>query len=119
MDIALYDQDDLTRALLQEWLSGAKYRVRVGLPQEADLGLPADLIIVDVYMPKQAGARHIRELRARHPDTPIIAISAQFRSGLCSAGATAQALGVQQVIAKPLVRGDLLGAVRAIIGAPD
>ena len=61
----------------------------------------------------------IRGIQAAHPNTPLIAISAQFRSGLSAAGAAAQTLGVQQVIAKPLVRAHLLEAVRAMTGAPD
>jgi hypothetical protein len=48
----------------------------------------------------------------------LIAISGQFRSGLSDAGATARTLGVQQVIAKPLLRRDLLKAVRGMIGTP-
>jgi hypothetical protein len=51
--------------------------------------------------------------------TPLIAISGEFRSGLCATGTTAQMPGVEQVLAKPLTRGELLDAVRAIIGAPS
>jgi DNA-binding response OmpR family regulator len=119
MDIVIYESDYLTRALLREWLSEAGYRVRVGRPHDASLDRPTDLVIVNVFMPKDAGARRVRDIQVAHPDTPIIAISGQFRSGLCAAGATAQTLGVRQVIAKPLVRADLLAAVRVIIGAPD
>jgi DNA-binding response OmpR family regulator len=119
LDIVIYEEDYLTRALLQEWLSQAGYRVRVGRGQDANLDRPADLVIVSVYMPKHAGGRWVRDIQAAYPRTPIIAISGQFRSGLCSAGATAQTLGVRQVIAKPLVRTDLLDAVRGMIGAPD
>ncbi len=57
-------------------------------------------------MPKHAGAQLVRETQAAHPGTPLIAISGQFRSGLSTNGATAQSLGVQQVIAKPLTRAD-------------
>jgi DNA-binding response OmpR family regulator len=119
LDIVIYEEDYLTRALLQEWLSQAGYRVRVGRSHDADLDRPADLVILNVYMPKQAGAQWVRDIQAAHPDTPIIAISGQFRSGLCAGGATAQTLGVRQVIAKPLIRADLLEAVRGMIGAPD
>jgi hypothetical protein len=70
-------------------------------------------------MPKQAGARWALDIQTAHPDTPIIAISGQFRSGLSAAGATAQTLGVRQVIAKPLTRCDLLKAVRDIIGESE
>ena len=118
MDILIYEEDHLTRALLQQWLGEAGYRVHIGTSCDAD-DRPADLVIVNVYMPKHAGAQCIRNIQSAYPNTPLIAISGQFRSGLSAAGATAQTLGVQQVIAKPLLRADLLEAVRAIIGTPD
>ncbi len=103
------------RALLTEWLSEAGYEVRPEVARDPRRSDPADLVILSVYMPKHAGAL-VRRIQAAHPATPLIALSGQFRSGLSDAGATAEALGVQQVIAKPLTRCDLLGAVRAIIG---
>jgi two-component system OmpR family response regulator len=118
-DIVIYEEDDLMRALLQEWLSGAGYRVRAATGCPAPCTDPAGLVIVSLYMPKQAGAPLVRAVQSEHPGTPLIAISGQFRAGLSANGATAQVLGVQQVIAKPLTRGALLDAVRGIIGAPD
>ncbi len=118
MDIMIYEEDDLTRALLRQWLTEAGYRVHIGTPC-GGADRTADLVIVNVSMPKHAGAQCIRGIQAAHPNTPLIAISAQFRSGLAAAGAAAQTLGVQQVIAKPLVRAHLLEAVRAMIGPPD
>jgi DNA-binding response OmpR family regulator len=114
--IVIYEENDLMRALLQEWLGEAGYRVRAAEPDGMRHEDAADLAIVSVYMPKHAGAQLVREIRAAHPGTPLIAISGQFRSGLSAVGATADALGVQQVLAKPLTRGELLEAVRAIIG---
>jgi DNA-binding NarL/FixJ family response regulator len=69
-------------------------------------------------MPKHAGAQLVKEIRAAHPGTPLIALSGQFRCGLSTAGATAQTLGVAQVIAKPLTRDALLQAIHAMIGLP-
>jgi DNA-binding response OmpR family regulator len=106
------------RALLAEWLSEAGYRVRGAAPRGAQRGGTEDLVIVSLYMPKYAGALLVSEIQAVHPGTPLIAISGQFRSGLSDVGATAQTLGVQRVLAKPLTRSDLLAAVRAVIGAP-
>ena len=103
------------RALLTEWLSEAGYEVRPAVARDPHRPDPADLVILSVYMPKHAGAL-VRRIQAAHPATPLIALSGQFRAGLSDAGATADALGVQQVIAKPLTRCDLLEAVRAIIG---
>jgi DNA-binding response OmpR family regulator len=127
-NIVIYEENDLMRALLEEWLSEAGYGVHAAALHDRHSGAladgrpahgrPADLIIVSVYMPKHAGAQLVREIQAMHPGTPLIAISGQFLPGLSANGAIAQTLGVQQVIAKPLSRTDLLGAVRATIGAP-
>jgi DNA-binding response OmpR family regulator len=118
-DIVIYEDNDLMRALLREWLSDAGYRVRAAPSgRMRDLGRAA-LVIVSVYMPKHSGPQLVREIQAAHPGTPLIAISGQFRAGLSAVGTTAQSLGVQQVIAKPFTCSDLLAAVRAIIGAPS
>jgi DNA-binding response OmpR family regulator len=117
--VAIYEEDDLMRALLKEWLSEAGYRVRGAAPGGVPRGGGEDLVIASVCMPKRAGAQVLREVQAAHPGTPLIAISGQFRSGLPAAGTTAQMLGVQRILAKPLTRGELLQAVRAIIGAPS
>jgi DNA-binding response OmpR family regulator len=117
--IVIYEDDYLTRTLLREWLSEAGYRVRRGTLRDASHEWTADLVIVSVYMPKHAGALWARDFEKAHPGTPLIAISGQFRSGLSSDGATAQSLGVRHVIAKPLLRRDLLEAVRGVIGMPE
>jgi DNA-binding response OmpR family regulator len=119
LDIVIYEDDYFTRALLQQWLAEAGYRVRLGTQCELELNGPIDLVIVNVSMPKHGGAQCIRNIQAAHPGTPLIAISGQFRSGLSAAGAAARSLGVQQVIAKPLVRTHLLEAVRGMIGRPE
>jgi DNA-binding response OmpR family regulator len=112
--IVIYEADDLMRGLLQEWLTGAGYRVNAVTPSGA-APLEADLLIVNIGMPKHSGSRAADKIRAAYPGTPIIAISAQFRADLSTAGTTAQTLGVAQVIAKPLTRNALLAAVSAII----
>jgi DNA-binding response OmpR family regulator len=120
--IVIYEENDLMRALLEEWLSEAGYNVHATASHDPGGGpavdRPADLIIVSVYMPKRAGAQLVREIQTIHPGTPVIAISGQFFAGLTANGAIAQSLGVQQAIAKPLNRLDLLAAVRALTGAP-
>jgi DNA-binding response OmpR family regulator len=113
--IVVYEENDLMRELLKEWLAEAGYQVSAPAPREVSSELTADLVIVSVSMPEHVGARTVRRVQAAHPGVPIIALSAQFRSGLCDVGATARALGVQQVMAKPLSRNDLLGSARAIM----
>jgi DNA-binding response OmpR family regulator len=116
--IVIYEENDLMRALLKEWLGEAGYRVSALTPGEVPTAPSADLVIISVYMPKQVGARRVREIRAAHPGVPVIALSGQFRSGLCDGGTTARTLGVEQVLAKPLSRTDLLDSARALIGHP-
>jgi DNA-binding response OmpR family regulator len=116
LDIVLFEEDDLMRGLLEEWLTGAGYRVHKATARGAPIANAADLVIVSIYMPKHTGKHLVDEIRAAYPGTPLIAISAQFRAGLSTAGVTAQSLGVAQVIAKPLTRAALLGAISAIIG---
>jgi DNA-binding NtrC family response regulator len=116
LDIVIYEGDFLIRALLKEWLGEEGYRVRFGNPCRAGTDAPCDLVIVSVYMPKQNGAQSVRDIQAAHPGTPLIAISGQFRPGLAPTGATAQSLGVQQVVAKPLTRKELIESVRRILG---
>ena len=116
--IVIYEEDYLTRTLLRDWLTKAGYRVHLGTLREASRNWKADLVIVSIFMPKQAGALLVRDIEKAHPGTPLIAISGQFRPGLSACGTTAQSLGVQLVIAKPLFHRDLLEAVRGIIGKP-
>ena len=68
-------------------------------------------MIVDVYMPRHEGVKTLRAVKAAYPETPLIAISGQFRPGLVGSCTAADALGVHQVVAKPFTRRDLLAAV--------
>ena len=99
-----------------EWLSAEGYSVRAAAPGDAQAPDKADLVIVDVYMPRNEGAKTLRAVKAAYPETPLIAISGQFRSGLVGSCTAADALGVQQVVAKPFTRRDLLAAVEDVIG---
>jgi len=114
LTIALYEEHDLMRGLLLEWLNEAGYRALAPVPE----GEQVALVIASVSMPRDAGLQQLERVRAAHPQAPIIALSAQFRSGLSAVGASADSLGVRRIIAKPLAREELLKAVRAIIGGP-
>jgi DNA-binding response OmpR family regulator len=112
--IAIYEEDHLMRALLQEWLRSAGYHVS-DTCRGKELPGAADLVIASISSPKHSGACLLQEIQASYPGIPLIALSGQFRGGLSSAGTTAQSLGVAQIIAKPLTRDTLLGAVHAMI----
>lgn len=116
--IVIIEHDPLMRSLLAEWLTADGYDVHAIANDHAQTPPPADLVVVDVYMPRCLGAERLRAARHTYPDVPIIAISGQFRAGLDGAGPAAQALGVDRVIAKPFGRKALLDAVRSVIAQP-
>jgi DNA-binding NarL/FixJ family response regulator len=96
-------------------LEQAGYGVRIGNRCDPHGDGRCDLVILSVYLPKQGGAHCTRDIQSAHSGTPLIAISGHFRPGLPATGSTAQLLKVQQVVAKPLARADLLESVRAIL----
>jgi DNA-binding response OmpR family regulator len=117
--IVIYEEDYLTRTLLREWLSEAGYRVYLGALHDASRKWTADLVIVSIDRPKYAGALSARDIEKAHPGAPLLAISGPFRSGLSSDSETAQNLGVRRMIAKPLIRRDLVEAVGDITAMPE
>jgi CheY-like chemotaxis protein len=114
--IVIIEEDKLMRELLVEWLSAEGYSARVAAAGDARVPEKADLVIVNVYMPRHEGANRLRAVKVAYPETPLIAISGQFRSGLFGSCTAAAALGVRQVIAKPFTRRDLIAAVHGAIG---
>src|ERR1700693_677984 len=114
--IVIMEEDKLMRELLVEWLSAEGDSVRDAASGDAQVPGKADAVIVDVYMPRHDGANRLRAVKAAYPETPLIAISGQFRSGLVGSCTAAAALGVRQVIAKPFTRRDLLAAVYSVVG---
>ena|SRR5258706_8796229 len=114
--ILIIEEDDLMRGLLVEWLTAAGYAARGRAVLEPGEAAGADLVIVDLYMPRQAGVDVVREVQKALPGTPLIAMSAQFRPGLNCSARAARALGVGKLVCKPFTRDDLLGAVGALIG---
>jgi len=115
--IVVYEEDPQMRNLLAEWLAADGYAVHPARPGQR-VAAAADLVICSVTMPRRAGAGLLREIRRAHAGVPLIAMSAQFRTGLAPLGPAARALGVERVIAKPATRGELLDAVHAMIGIP-
>jgi DNA-binding response OmpR family regulator len=116
--ILLMEGDTLMRGLLSEWLTSAGYAVLEGPSRPGAATHGADVVIVDLYMPREAGARIIRAVQRSNPGTPVIAISGQFRSGLTATSPVARTLGAARILAKPFSREELLAAVRALVGPP-
>src|ERR1700741_344552 len=116
--IVIIEEDDLMHGWLKEWLTAEGSAVRGQRLHELSGTEGADLVIVDLYRPRETGAEGVLAVQQAYPGVPVIAISAQFRPGLESSWWAARALGVQHLMAKPFTREDLLAAVRAIVGQP-
>ena|SRR6476659_5838600 len=120
-DIVVIEDDAIMREALGEWLGGAGYSVRAAADGAAGLAavevsVPA-LVITDMHMPGMNGSTVIAELKQRHPDLPIIAISGLFSSGYgIDAGATV-ALGAARALSKPFKRSELLAAIAEVLGS--
>jgi two-component system response regulator VanR len=63
--IVVIEEDKPMRELLMEWLSAEGYSVRAAAPGNVPTPDKADLVIVDVYMPRYEGAKTLRAVRRR------------------------------------------------------
>ena len=77
--LLVIDDDQYVRAMMREMLERDGHQVR-----EADDGRrgvdvftrdPADLVVVDLFMPEQSGWETIRELQAASPGLPFVIVS--------------------------------------------
>jgi CheY-like chemotaxis protein len=120
-DILVIEDDAIMRDALAEWLEAAGYAVRKAADGSAGLAavnstLPA-LVVTDIHMPGTSGAVVIDELKQRHPEIPVIAISGLFNSGHGLDADAAIELGAARALAKPFSRLELLQTVTDLLGS--
>ncbi len=115
-DILVVDDDPIIREYVRMHLSSADFNVRTAVDGEEAFRMalenPPVLIISDISMPKSDGFDLIAKIRANDmlQATPIILLTgntdlASFRRGM--------ELGADDFLAKPVRRGELIGAVSA------
>jgi len=121
-DILVIDDDAILRDLVTDWLEAAGYRVRRAsncCAAVTELGSQAPALIVsDMFMPGPCGEEAIKQIKHRHPDVALIAVSGHFNSGQGISAQAALAAGADRALAKPVKRADLLRAVAELVGAP-
>jgi DNA-binding NtrC family response regulator len=120
-DILVIEDDAIMREALAEWLETAGYAVRKAVDASAGLAAvrsaaPA-LVVTDIHMPGLGGAAVITEMKQRHPEIPVIAISGLFNSGHGMDADAAIALGAARALAKPFKRRELLQTVTDLLGS--
>jgi DNA-binding NarL/FixJ family response regulator len=118
--ILLVDDHDAMRAALRAFLArqpglqvvGEARSGREALERAAEL-LP-DVVVMDVRMPDIDGADATRELRARHPEVRVVAVSAYAADEVVS---RLRAAGASAVVAKDAAFEQLVPAIRAAAAA--
>jgi DNA-binding response OmpR family regulator len=114
------DDDELLRGALRVALEAAGYEVMEAADGDAGLRLqhehPADLVLVDIFMPERDGLEVIKALRTEILQPQIIAMSGGGRTGQIEVLRAAATFGVARTLLKPFQPRDLLTAIREVLG---
>lgn len=118
--ILIVDDDSAVRATLVKIFRNKPYVIMEATNGREALKLcqknPVDLIITDIIMPEMEGIETIMEIRKQYSDIKIIAISGGGKRGADIYLSMARELGADSIFDKPVPIGDLLNAVRILMG---
>src|SRR5262245_8734386 len=93
----------------------------VALAEDGDQGLqsyrarPADVVLLDMVMPRKDGLATIRELHVEFPDVTILAMSGDAGGGFRDVLAEAREAGAHLTLRKPLEPWVLLRALEGLV----
>jgi len=115
--ILIADDEAPIRSLLRAYLESLGYEIAEacnGLEVLDKLALSQpELLILDLVMPEQEGIETIRQVRAKHKNVKIIAVSGAFAGQFLR---TAELLGANAVLPKPLNLTELARVAKELIG---
>lgn len=101
--ILVVDDEHLSLSLLEQYLSGSGYSLFLSTSAYEALNLlqtqSVDLVISDIIMPGMDGIKLIEKIRLYHPDTPVIAITA---NGSINNAVEAMRSGAYDYLEKPV-----------------
>src|SRR3954471_13616130 len=114
--ILIVDDDRAQRSLLETFLHAQGYQTHSAASGEAALQLLLEekfsMMISDVRMPGMSGLEMLRRVRQKHPDLPVLLVTAfaDIRSAV-----TAMRDGAVNYLAKPIDLDELILTVRKAI----
>jgi two-component system, chemotaxis family, chemotaxis protein CheY len=117
--VLVVDDHADTRELLCTLLETDGFDVTVA--EDGDAALrgyrerPADIVLMDLYMPRKDGVTAIRELCAEFPGVAIVAMSADAGTVWRDALAEARTAGALMTLRKPLEPWVVLRAVEGLV----
>ena len=119
--ILVVDGDGATRTVVRTLLEEAGHAV--GEAQNGRDGLASmgrrvpDLVITEVYLEGMEGIEFLRAVRETWPSEPVLVMSSKARPGALAVFHVVDLLGVSGLLDKPIVRHQLIEAVREILVA--
>jgi CheY-like chemotaxis protein len=122
-DILVIDDEPHYRTALRRALELEGHQVRTAADAEEGVvayrQAPADLVIVDLYMPRKSGLQAISDLRHEFRDVRVIAITGSISGVSGYKLQAAAAVGAQRTLRKPFEDTELFEAVHAVLGNED
>jgi CheY-like chemotaxis protein len=119
--ILVIDDDEDVRETVRRTLESRGHTVK--LASDGGLGIASlaedapDLVITDVFMPRQDGIETLRELRKAFPKLKVIAMSGGSGNGLLNLLEDMELLGANRTIPKPFTPKELMAAVNSVLSA--
>jgi len=121
--ILVFDDEPSILIMIKKMLEKEGHEVDLALNGREGMELfeknKPDLVVTDIIMPEKEGLETILELRKKHPDLKIIAISGGGRIGPQGYLPSAKYLGADMVFQKPLVQKEFVQAVNSLLGIKD
>jgi DNA-binding response OmpR family regulator len=117
--ILVFDDEPYILLMIKKMLEREGHEVDLALNGREGMELfeknKPDLVITDIIMPEKEGLETILELRKKHPELKIIAISGGGRIGPEGYLPSAKQLGADMVFQKPLVQKEFVMAVSVLL----
>jgi CheY-like chemotaxis protein len=114
--ILVVDDDDAVRGLLGQTLSEAGYDVAAARDGREAMRMVAnqsfDLVLTDLIMPDQEGIETIRKLQRDYPSIRVVAMSGAVDAVYLR---TAELLGADAALRKPIDSQELLRTIRELL----
>jgi two-component system, chemotaxis family, chemotaxis protein CheY len=113
--ILVVDDEDAFRALLIRVLSAHGYEVREARDGQEALTVyaefPADVVVLDIFMPRKEGLETIKELRQLAPQVKIVVVTGGWDQIDMNLLDVAKKLGADEALQKPFRVEALLAAI--------
>lgn len=113
--ILLVEDDEFVRDMLCQMLRRAKHEVEGAVDGEDALeklrAMKPDVLVTDIVMPRKSGTALISEVKQKHPDLKIIAISGGGRLDPEGYLDLSETLGADVSFKKPVDKDALLMAI--------